>query len=626
MKSRIITVFFGLCSSLLFLHAAQADEPNVKLKEVVVTATKTEKDPQDVTQSVTVITADEIKKSGATTAAQAIERTAGTDLHDNGPKGAKTEFSLRGSTVAQVLVLLDGRRMNSPQSGGFDFSTLSVPVENIERIEIVRGPSSALYGADALGGVINIITKKPTALESTITSAGGSHGYWTLGAGNSSKIGNVYYNLAVNKERSGGYRMNSDFDKTTTGGKLGYEFSKDSSLELTTNYIEKEIGVPGSIQLPSAHARQWDRNADAGLTYKTRLSKELDIRVTAYGNRNKMLFKDPDTFVPTDSRHITSAGGFEAQANWLTAPWSFLTNALTVGTEVRADHLDSSDAGTHSTSLRAFYLQDEISISEQLILVLGGRYDKHSVYGDNFSPRASTRYLIATTGTVFRASVGEAFRAPTFDDLYWPETSWAKGNQNLKPEKSVEYEGGIEQSLGKGRSIRFSVFERHTKDLIVWKPIDSTNPVSPWHPDNFGSARISGYEAEAKATFFDMLVWGVNYTYLNTSDQDNGDYIPGAPAEQLKSYLNTTVPKTRTNIYIEGRYVRNYRVQSLGSSNPSSHYGVADIKILQPLTLGAYVKTDLFLGVKNITNRSYQASGGYPMPPTEVYGGLTVRF
>jgi vitamin B12 transporter len=624
MNCRLRIVIFGFCS-LLLLHEALAVEPNITLKEVIVTATKTEKDPQDVTQSVTVITADEIKKSGATTAAQAIERTAGADLHDNGPTGAKTEFSLRGSTVAQVLVLLDGRRMNSPQSGGFDFSTLTVPLERIERIEIVRGPSSALYGADALGGVINIITKKPTALESTITSAGGSLGYWTLGAGNAAKVGNFYYNFSADKERSGGYRTNSDSDKTTTGAKLGYEFSKDSSLELATNYIEKEIGIPGSIQLPSAHAREWDRNADAGLTYRTRFSKELDMRVTAYGNRNKLLFRDPDTFPATDSEHITTTGGVEAQVNWLAAPWALITNVLTVGAEARGDHLESSDAGDHSASLHAFYVQDEISIGEPFIFVLGGRYDNHSVYGDNFSPRASARYLITSTGTIFRVSAGQAFRAPTFDDLFWPDTSWAKGNQDLKPEKSVEYEGGIEQSLGKGRSIRFSVFERHAKDLIVWKPIDSNNPFK-WHPDNFGSARISGYEAEAKATFFDMLVWGVNYTYLNTSDQDTGDYIPGAPAEQFKSYLNITIPTVKTNVYIEGRYVRNYWVQSLGTSNPTSHYGVADVKILQPVTLGSYIKTDLFLGIKNITNRSYQASGGYPMPPTEVYVGLTARF
>jgi outer membrane cobalamin receptor len=622
--NRITAVVFGLCCSVLCSYTASADEPGVKLKEVVVTATRTEKEPQDVTQSVTVITADEIRKSGAKTAEEVIERTTSVDLHDTGPKGSKTEFSLRGSTAQQVLVLLDGRRMNSVAVGGFDFSTLPVSVDAIERIEILRGPSSVLYGADAVGGVINIITKKPTGQESTVTSAGGSHGYWTLGASNAAKVGNYYYSLSANRERSDGYRINSDLDKTVAGGKIGYEVSNDSSLEFTADYLEKEIGVPGSTQFTSPLARQWDRNAASSLMYRTKVSKELDLRVTGYYNRNKLLFSDPNLapFDPTFSRHITSSTGAEVQTNWFTAPSAFLTNVLTVGAETKADHLESSDAGGHSAALQAFYVQDEISIGEPFIFVLGGRYDNHSVYGENVSPRASARYRFITTGTILRISGGEAFRAPTFDELYWPKTTFTAGNRDLKPEFSREFEGGVEQSIGKGSSVKFTLFERHVKDLIVWMP----NSSFVWSPTNFGSARISGYETEAKTTFFDMLVWGVNYTAMNTSNQDTGEPIIGAPAEQFKSYLNLTVPNVKTNVYLEGRYMRNYWIPSVGASNPSSHYGVADVKISQPVAFGSSLKTDVFVAVKNITNRSYEVSGGYPMPPTEVFGGLTLRF
>jgi vitamin B12 transporter len=613
MKSRIAVFVLGLGFLVMFSYAALADETTVKLNEVVVTATKTEQGLEDITQSVTVITADEIRESGATTAAEIIERTTGVEVNDIGPTGAVTGISIRGSTSTQVLVLLDGMRLNSAGTGGFDMSDLPVPLENIDRIEIVRGPASALYGADALGGVVNIITKKPTGLASTITGAGGSHGYWTLGAHNSDRIGNFYYDLSVNEERDGGYRINSDLDKTTTGAKLGYDFSKDSSLEATVNYVEKEIGVPGPISFPSPLAREWDRCLDTALTYKVKFSKELDMRVSVYDNRDKILYNDPD--FPPYSSNISSSNGVELQTNWLITSW----NLLTLGVEARGDHLESTIAGEHSASLMAGYIEDEITIGQPFTLILGGRYDDHSVYGGEFDPKASARYLIASTGTTFRASIGNAFAAPTLEALYWAFDGFEQGNPNLKPETSVEYEGGVEQSLGTGRMLKFTVFDRHVTDLIVWE----ANPII-YSPVNVGDAHISGYEAEAKSTFFNALTWAVNYTYMNPKDVDTGGYVPGIPAEQLKSHVNMTFP-TKTNLYIEGRYVRNY-LQPDSTLNPSAHYVVVDAKILQPLTFGSYLKTDLFVGIKNLTNRSYEVIAEYPMPPTEVYAGLTARF
>ncbi len=150
------TVIFCLLVSIAAMPAKAED--TVQLKEVVVTATKTEKEPQDVTQDVTVITSDQIQRSAAQTAAEVIDRASGIKITESGGPGSVTEVNIRGANAEQVLILLDGRRLNSPSAGGYDMSNLPVPLEDIERIEIVRGASSALYGADAVGGVVNIIT------------------------------------------------------------------------------------------------------------------------------------------------------------------------------------------------------------------------------------------------------------------------------------------------------------------------------------------------------------------------------------------------------------------------------------------------------------------------------------
>jgi outer membrane cobalamin receptor len=208
---------------------------------------------------------------------------------------------------------------------------------------------------------------------------------------------------------------------------------------------------------------------------------------------------------------------------------------------------------------------------------------------------------------------------PTLNELFWTFDGFEQGNPNLKPETSKEYEAGIEQPFGKGNSVKFTYFERKVDDLIQWLP----NSSFIYSPINIGKARITGSETEVKLVPFEPLTWAVNYTYLRAVDEGTGLYVYNVPAEQLKSYLNLTLP-TKTNLYIEGRYVKNYSQPAL--PNPSLHYTVVDAKILQPVKLGEKMACDVFFGVKNLFNRQYQVIAGYPAAPEEVYGGVSVRF
>ena len=615
MKGIVISVILICIATVAAVPEVKAEEESVQLKEVVVTATRTEKEPQDLTQTVTVITANDIQKSGATTAEEVIERTAGADVKDYGSKGSLSTINLRGANAEQVLVLLDGRRLNSASAGGFDMADLAVPLEEIDRIEIVRGPSSALYGADAVGGVVNIITKKPGGAATTAIGEGGSHGFGSFTLSNSNKLDKFYYTLSAAKTKYDGFRANSDLDQWTAGAKLGYGFSPDSNLEFTTDYLAKEIGVPGSLDFPSPLARQWDRNIGSSLTYNTKFSKELDLRLNVYQNRERITYTDPNPVFPVNSKHTSTSTGAEAQSNWLANSW----NQLTFGFVARQDHVESTDAGEHTDSTWAAYLQDEISLGESFIVVIGVRNDSNSVYGDKLSPKVSARYLFSGTGTIIRASIGQAFRAPTLNELFWSFDGFEQGNPNLKPETATEYEAGIEQPFGKGNSIKFTYFERKIDNLIQWLP-DSNFIYSPI---NIGKAKITGSETEVKLVPFEQLTWAINYTYTKAVDENTGLYVYNVPAEQLKSYLNLTLP-TKTNVYLEGRYLKNYSQPVL--PNPTQHYTVVDAKILQPVKLGEKMKCDVFFGVKNMFNRQYQVLAGYPAAPEELYGGVSVRF
>jgi len=630
-RSAVMTCIV-ITSIVVFSTVVQAEDNTVKLKEVVVTATKTEKQQQDVTQSVTVINAEEITKSGAGSVGELINLSTGATVNMQGPRGSLMQVKLRGSSSEQVLVLVDGTRMNSQRSGGFDLSDLAVPLDSIERIEIVRGPASALYGADAVGGVVNIITKKAAAPSTTISGAAGEHGYKELAIRNTGKQDGVYYTLNAGNEHSAGYRGNSRLEKQTGGLKLGYALGAESNIEAWTEYITRDIGVPGrkkpgTKQDPSSwNAGQFSRDFLTGVGYAGRISQAIDVKANASERKNKLNYTDPDSM--TDSTHEIVSRSADMQVNVLAGSW----NVLTVGGESRRDRLDSTSSGNHEATLEAAFIQDEISMGESVILVLGGRNDKHSVYGSKWSPKASGRYLLSSSGTIVRASYGKSFRAPTFNDLYWPYSSSTfggidyitEGNSGLKPETAEEYEGGLEQSLGKGNSVKVTGFRRKVKNLIQWyETITATT--DQFQPRNIGSARISGYEAEAKFAFAETSLWTVNYTRLFPVDEATGERITTTASPmadmQLGSTFVTALDK-HTVLALDGHWIKNY----VQTNKPRWQYYTIDGKITDTVVARKDMKTDVFVGVKNMLNREYEVSKGYPMPKREVYGGLAFQF
>jgi outer membrane cobalamin receptor len=593
-----------------------AQEKNVTLNEIVVTATKTEKELKDVTQSVTVVTAAELRNSGATNTAEALRTVTGVFLTDQGTPGSLATLSIRGSSYSQVLVLLDGVRMNSPRDAGADLSALPVALDDIERIEIVRGSSSALYGADAVGGVVNIITKKPVGTVSRISGAAGSNGYDNLQLSTSLRKGAGYYSVSGSRETSDGYRLNSDLEQWIVNGRAGYDVSKDTSFDVTANYIGKENGAPGSLQFPSLYARQLERDLVLGASFRTRLSKVLDLKVS--GSRNEDLLRYQDAFPafgppPINSQHTSVSKAGEVQVNWLAGSW----NIFSLGYEQRKDSLHSTDSGQHATTNDAWFLQDEMSLGDSLIVVVGGRKDKHSVYGDRFSPRTSARYLVAGSGTIIRASYGKSFRAPTFNDLYWNDP-FSVGNPNLKPESAKEYEAGIEQPFGPGNRIKLTGFRRKVTDLIIWNLL-----VFPIKPENIGKADIKGAEAEAAFRFSDTVGLGANYTYLKAIDDVTGDKIYNTlyPKNQVKGHIDISLDAD-VHLFTEVRSVENY----VPAGAPAWRYTVVDAKIAQKFGRRSDAKGEIYFAMTNIFDRKYEVVQGYPMPPKEIRGGIMLPF
>jgi outer membrane receptor for ferrienterochelin and colicins len=588
------------------------------LGTVVVTATRTPHLLEDVAVSATVVTREEIDEVNAQSIGEALEGVVGVKVDTYGSMGMATSIRLRGSTPNQVLVLVDGRPVNLPSLGTVDLSMY--PVDNVERIEVIRGPVSALYGANALGGVINIITKDVP--EEPFTEASASYGTFNTQIyrlNHGVKIDSFGYLITGSKNSSDGDKENSECDGYHFTGKVNYDLGEEAKLTFSTGYSRQDKGVPGSTSWPTPKVEQDDEKNWFDLTYKLASGENSDITSKIFFNRHWQEYKDPDSFTDDISKNYQL--GVDLQQNL------FLSDAhtLTWGINWERDEVDIKDinevskiGGERELTTKAVYLQDEITLSELLTLTLGLRYDHHSVYGSEVSPRASCLYKL-TEKTSLRTSVGCAFRAPTVNELYWRD-SYAVGNPDLKPEESIGYDLGIEHQFNTKVLGRVSLFRSDVDDLLTW---DDPDGDWIWEPYNVEKARVQGIEAGVKTQFTRLLSSAFTYTYLDTRDD----------GETYKDKYLRYRPRHKGGCRLTYENERGLKV-GLGVEYSSSVYTdrANTSKLGSFLLLNARISrvvagdTELFIAGENLLDEEYQLYDGYPMPGASITGGLKAKF
>ena len=588
----------------------------VELGQVVVTATRTEIEISDVPQSLSVITKEEIMNSPDRTIPEVIQRTAGVLITNNGPTGSLTSANIRGSEAGQVLIMIDGRRINDAQNAQFDLSSLPLTKDEIERIEVLRGGASALYGADAMGGVINIITKPPTQEPyARVSSSFGRFGTQEYSLSHRWKPGPLGYGLFASRGRSEGYRPNSDYDSWVLGGELYYDLPWKGELKVSARNIQKEIGVPGTITFSDPDDRQKDNLTQLDLNYRDKIGSTVTLNFRGWQNIYRQTY-DPGTqganFGPS-FLHKNYATGGDLQVN------SAIGNAhlLTGGLEAIEDRVNSTATGVHQATRGALYLQDEIEVARPLTATLGLRYDYHSTYEDQINPRAGL--LLRLPGEFrIRASVARSYRAPTFNDLYWPADAFVAGNPNLQPEKAWSYELGGEKKFGDLAVFKVAGFYRDVTDLIRWAP--GTDFV--WRPTNVQTAHIWGGETELVFYPWKGLAIPLNYSYLDPRDESTGEPITNKPKHILNAGVEYVTPFGLKSS-LKGRYVQ-YYVNNTSTLNRD--YFVLDARLAYEFKIYQKFKGEGFVSLTNILNRDYQVNEGYPMPPQSLNGGVSIAF
>lgn len=675
----VVGVTFLLTSKEL--KAEESNEQEVfDLGEIVVTATKTPHLLKDVPASVTVISRDEIEKINALDAGNLLGNVAGVKIERYGGMGASASVIMRGLLPNKVLVLVDSRPINSPSLGSADLSWLSV--DNIERVEIVRGPVSALYGANGVAGVVNIITKSPS--DEPTTKFATSHGAYNTSIftmESSKAFNNFKYLIYGNYKDSDGERDNSEYESKELNTK--FEF-KEGRLMLSAGFYDGKVGNPGVKPAKDVN----DRFSTQIAFGNDEVSSLVDYTKTKRGYLNALLnrggtklqaylndWEDDDhrewleySFINSRSEHHLEDSNFKTKVygtelqnslelnekNILTFGGSIEKNKFKVKKgdyNADTDTLEVAKWDAARTTM-ALYLEDEISF-KPLTLNLGIRWDNPSDYDSQLSPKASLVYR-ANPNTALRASYGKAFSSPSLNDLNWPSDPFSQGNPNLQPEKSDAYELGLEKLFGEKILLRASLFRQDVEDMIAWQPTGPPGALGPkWQPSNVDKAEVKGAEIEGKTDFTKNLNLNLRYTYLDAKQKNMGlvDYITNKLEEQERTAIY--IPRHKIDLNLEYKissdierdglnlnvqyisktynYYANYHTWPdtavTYDTKRLSGYVVVNVKLTRRFKDGEF-----FFAIDNLFDEKYAKFGGdindqgYPMPGASISGGVKVGF
>ncbi len=637
-----------LILSVLVSNFAGAAEPNREetFPPFVVISTRLETPEENVTTSVTVIDDKKIQSRQAETVLEMLRDVPGVDVVQSGSLGNGTSVFIRGADSDQILVLVDGVEVNSTTLGSFDFAHLTT--ENIDRIEILRGAGGTLYGSQAIGGVINIITKKGNGPPELTLSAAGGNG-WTHRqvATLRGAEGKFAYSLSASQLQTRGFhRFNDDYENITASGRLDYKFTDDASLKGIFRFIRSDVGlfnsnnfVPGDRGDPNA--RDELQQYLGKLEWEQRISKAWDYRVAGSVFKEREKFSDEVdscTFFgfPCDSRRRDSfrpkilTGEF--QTNFRPEEWS----TTTFGLEYKLRKATTSGGIDRAIRNIAYYLQEQIQLFDRrLILIPGVRLDDHQTFGRAWTPSISGAYLFKEMGTKLRAGYAKGFKAPSLNELFFPTFfpgCPAFGNPDVGPEKSWELNTGVDQELFKDRvKLGATYFHREVKDLIEARPIPVDPVLFPGCPSfitsvfqakNVGRARFDGVEWSLAVKLLSFLRLNAQYTYLDWDTatgtlarrpRHRGSVNLNYLYENLSLNLNAVIVGRRDDFDVHT--FANIKMPSYTRFDLAGSYR---LPVEIPLVKGI----SLFGKIENLFNKKYQEANGFDARPINFLLGL----
>ena len=583
----------------------------IDIGNIVVTATKTQHAIKDVPVDTLVVTSQDIKASGAKNLVEVLNQVPGivTDVHDDVFGTYTWRATMQGLSFndGYALVLVDGKRMvGAGQSGGmgeYGIGLNQIPVSMVERIEVVQGPGSVLYGSDAVTGVINIITKQP--VKGVNAGVGGSYGWYNV----TSRRKN---GRQVRPSDHGHWRntedVNAFFSQTPTDSisyYLGYNYERAEDIR------QDPIGSYRHSALARVRWAPMDR-----------LTMKLGGLVNHYeksGYRDEDTWRlDLDSILEIDDAQRLTLRSYvykwDFEHGFPGYPYGYKyghqehrqlelqydvniidAHLISIGTEYREQLLDYQieNKGYDIPVVKGIYtssvfVQDQFTPWDSLVLVPGARFEHHSEFGDELNPKFSLMYHLAN-GLVFRASIGRAFKSPTIRQLYYGApyehgTFFIKSNPNLDAETSWGYSASLQKAVCNNRLLAWISFFRNDIDELVAR-VDTGleymgKPLLTY--ENVKKARTQGIELQLKGTLTSSLSLGLAYTYTESEDRSNGHDLPYVPSHHCVVSARYTLGGSGIEIASKFTYTGRQYTNSSNTKMISDH-GTVDLQVFKHL-------------------------------------------
>ncbi len=641
---KVVCLMAATLGGLALAGGAGAQEEDRELETIVITATRTPIKLGEATGSITVIEREELEARQVQSVLEVLRSVPGVDVVQSGSRGNTTTVFLRGAESDHTLVLIDGMEVNSVTLSSFDFADLTV--DNVERIEVMRGGGGTLYGSQAIGGVVNIITRRGAgAPTGAVAAAGGNGSTHRESARLGGAVGPLGFSLAGSFYDTEGFRPeNDDYRNGTVSGRFDYQATSAASAAAMVRYTNSDVGLFGNNNFlggPDPNARMDTEDLLVKGEWEQELARGLEYRISGGYARDDQRFLDPPDALEsarTESDIISELVSGEAQLDHYLGEWSVSTFGLDY--DLRIADVESlfadPDFGAFPSSYDRTRRNLGLFFQEQLALlgsrgraVAGVRIDDNQDFGSAVSPAGSASFLLwrRESGTLrAKASYAEGFKAPSFNELFFPDF----GNPDLDAETSREWDFGAEASFFSGRCLfEVTYFHRDTDDLIEGRADEGGRFMAR----NVGEVTIDGVEVSARFRPFPWATLAWNYAHLGWRAQQ--DLLLRRPSNRASVNLDLV----RKNLFVPHSLARaNLNVDAVGDRldvdpersfavGTNAAYARSDLAVSYtiPWRGGGLRSVGIFARVENLFDTDYREALGFEARPLNVLAGLAAE-